>query len=197
MAAFFFEPPIYDFEYLFPEEFPFDYTDFFIYDTIEPIYETGKTKLSDAVSTGKNFLPFPKDKPNPVQNTVKPKIIAKEPVKEPEKPKPVIKKEAKKEETTDIKPKEKNTKKRPSPRKSPKKKESFFTNFPSLETIFLVLGGFILTAIIGVCAFLYFYNGYRQAEDRTRMADHMRSLTRPRIEPDNDDEKIKKTIRYG
>lgn len=181
---------IYDTEDLFLSDFFDDYDDFYIYDTIEPIYETSKSKISEAVNTGNELIPF-KKKENP-QTTVKPSTRMNKIPKEPEKPKskPSSKKETKKES------KEEESSKT-EPKRKKKRDSSSYTKYISFENILILFGVFILTSIICTGIFFYFYNGYRQAEDQTRMVDHMRSITRPQIEPDNDDEKIRKTVRYG
>lgn len=169
-------------------------------DVYKKVENSDSESFKKAVSSMKNYGNTQIDKvKNKISNAkvnekIKPTKIVKSTVKAPKEPAITIKNNRKKPIKEDSSSEEEIVKKKKSKMKIP-----FLSSFDmsQIMTFIVFVGIFIVSSVICISIFFYFYNGYRKTEDQSNMADHYRALTRPRIEPDNEDENIRRTIRYG
>lgn len=188
------------------DNFYYDLPDYYS-EKIEPIYTDTKEKVRESFSNKKETA---KNKINPILEKVKPekpnfqKQTASSVSLTEKKPEKIDDKKENKGIITKIKDKLNSSMEESSTeeKKDTKKKKKSATNmelkdYLDWKIIAILVSCFVLTSIFAILIFFYFFTGYRDVEDNTKFLDHHRTITRAQIEPDNENERIRQTIRYG
>ncbi|KRH93278.1 hypothetical protein M153_11750002660 [Pseudoloma neurophilia] len=182
--------------------FDFDEDSFFYdyYDFSEPV-QTIKDSVNDTYEKAKEIIVKPnKSQPltiNKNKPTAPKQSIDKSNGKKTQEITNKITNKTEKEEPSSVEDETEKSEKKDVEKSKKKDNSPSFMDYITVELALVLFAVFIITSIVCISIFFYFYNGYSISRDQTQMADHHRSLTRPSIEPDNKDEKIRKTVRYG
>lgn len=172
-----------------------NYFDNFVENYPPPTIEEVKETLTPVVSQTKKKTTSLVDKVLKKKKTIASESVKEEKEKTTQNPKKQTSQSEKKSLSKAKKPekqKEHGKKEKEGPQQYEKKRIDYGLIFTILGVIGLVLAGIAFCYSI----FYFFYQGYKKIERKNDM-DYYRSLTRPRIEPENEHERVRYAIRYG